>query len=68
MHDREIVNRCDDSVVRGFHGHTFYIRRSRGSVPSFVTSKTRGNALGMGGQEHLAGAVAKDGKYIRPST
>jgi hydrogenase maturation protein HypF len=65
MHDREIVNRCDDSVVRAFQGHTFYIRRSRGSVPSFVPYKSKGSALGMGGQEHIAGAVAKDGRIYQ---
>ena len=65
MHDREIVNRCDDSVVRQFQGHTFYIRRSRGSVPSFVLSKSLGSAVGMGGQEHIAGAVAKDGRIYQ---
>ncbi len=65
MHDREIVNRCDDSVVRAFQGHTFYIRRSRGSVPSFVLSKSKGSALGIGGQEHIAGAVAKEGRIYQ---
>jgi hydrogenase maturation protein HypF len=65
MHDREIVNRCDDSVVRAFQGHTFYVRRSRGSVPSFVPYELKGSALGMGGQEHIAGAVAKDGRIYQ---
>ncbi len=65
MHDREIVNRCDDSVVRGFQGHTFYIRRSRGSVPSFVATRSSGSAIGMGGQEHIAGAVARDGRIYQ---
>ena len=65
MHDREIVNRCDDSVVRAFQSHTFYVRRSRGSVPSFVPYKSKGSALGMGGQEHIAGAVAKDGRIYQ---
>jgi hydrogenase maturation protein HypF len=65
MHEREIVNRCDDSVVRAFQGHTFYIRRSRGSVPSFVQYQSKGSALGMGGQEHIAGAAAKDGRIYQ---
>lgn len=34
MHDREIISRCDDSVVREIPGGTQYLRRSRGYVPS----------------------------------
>jgi hydrogenase maturation protein HypF len=36
FHDREIVNRCDDSVVRSFENGTFYIRKSRGHIPVAV--------------------------------
>ncbi|MFH1311686.1 MAG: carbamoyltransferase HypF [Candidatus Eisenbacteria bacterium] len=32
-HDREILSRCDDSVVRVFEGDTLFLRRSRGWVP-----------------------------------
>ena len=32
-HDREILSRCDDSVVRIFDGETLFLRRSRGWVP-----------------------------------
>ncbi|GAB4298235.1 MAG: carbamoyltransferase HypF [Desulfuromonadia bacterium] len=32
-HDREIVNRCDDSVIRVFRGEPLFYRRSRGYVP-----------------------------------
>lgn len=33
LHDREIVNRCDDSVVQVVDGQTQFFRRSRGYVP-----------------------------------
>jgi hydrogenase maturation protein HypF len=33
MHNRPIRTRCDDSVMRTFHGATFPIRRSRGYAP-----------------------------------
>lgn len=33
LHNREIVNRCDDSVVKIVGGKTAFIRRSRGYVP-----------------------------------
>ncbi len=32
-HNRDILSRCDDSVVRVIDGKTFFVRRSRGSVP-----------------------------------
>jgi hydrogenase maturation protein HypF len=64
MHDREIINRCDDSVVRAFGRHTYFIRRSRGHIPSAIDVPLKGAAIGLGGQENLCGAVAKDGRMF----
>ena len=58
FHDREIVNRCDDSVVRSFENGTFYIRKSRGHIPVAVDFPFAGNAIGLGAQESIAGALA----------
>lgn len=33
LHDREIVNRCDDSLVRVVGGEIHFYRRSRGYIP-----------------------------------
>ena len=65
MHDREIVNRCDDSVVRTFGKNLFYIRKSRGSIPSSLELRSKGNAVGMGAQEHIAGALAAGGRVYQ---
>ncbi len=32
-HERRIVNRCDDSVIKIIHGSLFFLRRSRGYTP-----------------------------------
>ncbi|AKI97580.1 carbamoyltransferase HypF [Kosmotoga pacifica] len=36
FHNREILNRCDDSVVKVVDGKKVFIRRSRGFVPEIV--------------------------------
>ncbi|MDW5563083.1 MAG: carbamoyltransferase HypF [Methanomassiliicoccus sp.] len=64
MHDREIINRCDDSVLRTYGEHTYFIRRSRGHIPSSIDISLKGSAIGLGAQENLCGAVAKDGRMF----
>ena len=32
-HERKIINRCDDSVIKSIHDIPFFLRRSRGYVP-----------------------------------
>jgi hydrogenase maturation protein HypF len=64
MHDREIINRCDDSVLRTYDRHTYFIRRSRGHIPSSIDIPLKGQAIGLGAQENLCGAVAKDGRLF----
>lgn len=52
-HDREIVNRCDDSLVAVVEGETQIYRRSRGYVPHpvFVPRPERAPViLGIGGE------------------
>ncbi len=62
-HDREIVNRCDDSVVR-FHGRApVIIRRSRGYAPYPVKLGWAGKEviLGVGPELSSTACIAKDG-------
>lgn len=50
-HNREIVNRCDDSVIALRLGYTHFYRRSRGYVPQAipVSLPTGPDVLGVGG-------------------
>lgn len=62
LHNREIVNRCDDSVIRVFNGRTNLIRRSRGHVPASMPLGLKGEAIGVGAQENLTGCLGAGGK------
>ncbi|NLX47496.1 MAG: carbamoyltransferase HypF [Euryarchaeota archaeon] len=62
MHDRRIVNRCDDSVLRSFHDRTYFVRKSRGHIPSHIDLPLKGVAVGVGAQEGLAGALSFEGR------
>ncbi|MCQ2079284.1 MAG: carbamoyltransferase HypF [archaeon] len=62
LHDQEIVNRADDSVVRMCGDDTFYIRKSRGAVPSHIDVPATGDVVAVGAQENLTGAVASGGR------
>ncbi|MBI0583456.1 MAG: carbamoyltransferase HypF [Methanomassiliicoccus sp.] len=64
MHDREIINRCDDSVLRTYKEHTYFIRRSRGHIPSSMSISLKGQAIGLGAQENLCGSITKDGQMF----
>jgi hydrogenase maturation protein HypF len=62
IHDRRILFRADDSIVRmGGSTPRFLMRRSRGYVPRLVTLKVpvKGTILGLGGDLKSAPALAK---------
>jgi hydrogenase maturation protein HypF len=51
VHDRDILRRCDDSVVRVTSGHTQQMRRSRGFVPVPVSIERESQPiLAVGGE------------------
>ncbi|WP_428686732.1 carbamoyltransferase HypF [Roseibium sp.] len=68
LHDREIVNRLDDSVVRLQFGKPSYLRRARGYAPGSVRlppSLNRGQTvLAMGGELKAAFCMARNGEAV----
>lgn len=62
LHDQPILNRADDTVLRVFGDRTQYLRRSRGSIPFGLDIGMTGDAVGLGAQENLTGAVASGGR------
>lgn len=70
VHDREIVTRCDDSVVRVVDGERRFLRRSRGWAPTALPNPpgTDGTppVLALGPTKDATVAVA-DGDRVVPS-
>ncbi len=65
LHNREIVNRVDDSVVRVYRGHSVFIRRSRGYAPRWLSVPVEGGrVVAFGAEISNAGAVALRDKII----
>jgi hydrogenase maturation protein HypF len=57
LHDREIINRCDDSVLRVNEGRRTFIRRSRGFVPDPIEISLKGIAVALGAEQSNVAAV-----------
>jgi hydrogenase maturation protein HypF len=65
LHDRKIINRCDDSVIRFRAGDLAFIRRSRGYVPEpydFSNISPDINILALGPELDVTFALLKDKK------
>ncbi|MGM5484625.1 MAG: carbamoyltransferase HypF [Nanobdellota archaeon] len=60
-HEREIVNRCDDSVMKVISGKPFLLRRSRGFAPMPVTMSTGcSDTIALGGEINNVICSVKD--------
>ena len=62
IHDRRIVNRCDDSVLRLTRDKPVFLRRSRGYVPSWVRLDERVDKplICLGAETAMAAALVVD--------
>ncbi|MHA1729602.1 MAG: carbamoyltransferase HypF [Promethearchaeota archaeon] len=69
LHNREIYQRCDDSVMRPVLGNPNPIRRSRGYVPEYIKLPFKSPykaMIGVGPELNSTGAVAR-GSRIFPT-
>lgn len=64
VHNREIVNRTDDSVIIPYAGSQFFIRKSRGYVPDPLPVPHDKTLIALGADMNNAGAISIAGKAI----
>lgn len=66
IHDREIVNRVDDSVLRNTNGKWVFLRRSRGYAPMWIRirSDLDGEYIAFGADLNNTGALGFEDKVV----
>lgn len=62
LHNRDIVTRCDDSLLRIFQGQEYPLRRSRGYVPQPIDLSCNVQGLLACGAEQKAGFALGKGR------
>jgi hydrogenase maturation protein HypF len=66
FHDRQIAQRCDDSVVRTHDSDTVFMRRSRGYAPAPIklNRKAKTCVLGLGGELNNTSCILNSDKVF----
>ncbi len=64
LHNRRIIHRCDDSVVKVNSGLTNFTRKSRGFVPVPVKANHQRSVIGVGAQWDVTGSVTRNGEMF----
>jgi hydrogenase maturation protein HypF len=65
LHNREIMNRCDDSVLRVIRDYPSFTRRSRGYVPDPIDIPfSNGTCVALGAELRNTAAIATKGKVF----
>ena len=60
LHNRKIVNRIDDSVVRCYGGKFFFLRKSRGFIPTGIKVPYNDRVLSLGAGENVSFSISKN--------
>ncbi|MDY6932291.1 MAG: carbamoyltransferase HypF, partial [Halobacteriota archaeon] len=65
LHNRDIINRIDDTVIRLYNDRRFFLRRSRGFVPDKISINHDKTVIGVGAEENVNSAISIGGNvYI----
>jgi hydrogenase maturation protein HypF len=65
LHNRNIINRCDDSVIRIIRDYPSFTRRSRGYVPDPIDIPlSKGTCVALGAELRNAAAIGLNGKVF----
>jgi hydrogenase maturation protein HypF len=62
FHNREIINRVDDSLIVPYKDRFYFIRKSRGYVPVPVEVDYNNIILAVGPESNVTSAISKNGK------
>ena len=65
LHNRDIINRSDDSVLRVIRGEPAFTRRSRGYIPDPIDIPiSKGIGIALGAELRNAAAIGTNGKVF----
>jgi len=62
LHNREIINRIDDSVIKPWNDKIFFLRKSRGYVPEPIDVDYNYHILTVGASEQVHASISTDSK------
>lgn len=64
LHNRDIVQRVDDTVLRIMDDNTFFIRKSRSFVPDPINVDYNEFILAVGAEDNVTSSVSRSGKIF----
>ena len=62
LHNRDIINRIDDSVIKPWRNKIFFLRKSRGYVPEPIPIDYKHRILTVGASEQVHAAISTNSK------
>jgi hydrogenase maturation protein HypF len=60
LHNRRIIHRCDDSVIKMISGRPTFTRKSRGFVPVPLEANHDRSVIGVGAQWDVTGSITRN--------